>query len=156
MTLSRQVLRKVDDALRAEFDQEKGEWMAKVPISGATKAVWQRYCQAIGVGMGEGVALLMLHELASITGEDVEALAERLETREAVLRARAEELRDREKEPRQRETGAVPPGGRSRGSGEGTGDEGAERRRHRTESPNNYVVQLDRNRWRLEAETGTR
>lgn len=37
MTLSRQVLRKVDDALRNEFDQEQGEWMAKVPISGATK-----------------------------------------------------------------------------------------------------------------------
>jgi hypothetical protein len=66
MTLGRQVLRKIDDALRAEFDQEKGEWMAKVPISGATKVVWQRYCQAVDVGMGEGVALLMLHELASI------------------------------------------------------------------------------------------
>jgi hypothetical protein len=66
MTLGRQVLRKIDDALRAELDQEKGEWMAKVPISGATKVVWQRYCQAVDVGMGEGIALLMLHELASI------------------------------------------------------------------------------------------
>jgi hypothetical protein len=47
--------------------------MAKVPISGATKAVWQRYCQAVGVGMGEGVALL-IHELASIAGEDAETL----------------------------------------------------------------------------------
>ena len=73
MTLGRQVLRKIDDALRAEFDQEKGEWMAKVPISGATKVVWQRYCQTVGVGMGEGVALL-IHELASIAGEDAETL----------------------------------------------------------------------------------
>ncbi len=24
--------------------------MAKVPISGATKVVWQRYCQTVGVG----------------------------------------------------------------------------------------------------------
>ena len=65
MNLSRQVLRKIDDTLRAEFDQEQGEWMAKVPISGATKMVWQRYCQAVGVGMGEGVAIL-IHPRAGI------------------------------------------------------------------------------------------
>jgi uncharacterized protein YchJ len=103
MTLSRQILRKIDDALRAEFDQEQGEWMAKVPISGAIKVVWQRYCQAVGVGMGEGVALLMLNELASVAGEDAETLTERLHTREAEVDARATELKDREKELRQRE-----------------------------------------------------
>lgn len=103
MTLSRQVLRKIDDALRSEFDQEQGEWMAKVPISGATKVVWQRYCQAVGVGMGEGVALLMLHELASVAGEDADSLADRLQTREARLQTRAQDLKDREKDLRQRE-----------------------------------------------------
>lgn len=103
MTLSRQVLRKIDDSLRAEFDQEQGEWMAKVPISGATKVVWQRYCQAVGVGMGEGVALLMLHELASIAGEDTQRLADRLHIQEAEMKVRAQELTDREKDLRQRE-----------------------------------------------------
>lgn len=103
MTLSRQVLRKIDDSLRTEFDQEQGEWMVKVPISGATKVVWQRYCQAVGVGMGEGVALLILHELASIAGEDVEQLAERLHTQEAEMKAGAEELADRERNLKQRE-----------------------------------------------------
>src|SRR5918995_5297798 len=98
MSLSRQVLRKIDDALRAEFDQEQGEWMAKVPVSGATKVVWQRYCQAIGVGMGEGVALLMLNELASVAGEDAETLADRLHIQEAELKGRAQELKDRERE----------------------------------------------------------
>lgn len=107
MTLSRQVLRKIDDALRAELDQEKGEWMAKVPISGATKVVWQRYCQAVGVGMGEGVALLMLHELASVAGEDAEALADRLHTREAEMKARAQELKDRERELNQRDRALI-------------------------------------------------
>jgi len=107
MTLSRQVLRKIDDALRAEFDQEQGEWMAKVPISGATKVGWQRYCQATGVGMGEGVALLMLHELASLAGEDAKALADRLETREAEMKARAQELKDRERELNQRDRALV-------------------------------------------------
>lgn len=104
MTLSLQVLRRIDDTLRSELDQEKGEWMAKVPISGATKAVWQRYCQTVGVRMGEGVALLMLHELASIAGEeDVETLADRLNTREAEMKVRAQELKDREKELKQRD-----------------------------------------------------
>lgn len=107
MTLSRQVLRKIDDALRSEFDQEKGEWMAKVPISGATKVVWQRYCQAVGVGMGEGVALLMLNELASVAGEHTETLADRLHTREAELRGRTQELNVREKELNQRDRALV-------------------------------------------------
>jgi hypothetical protein len=104
MTLSRQVLRRIDDALRSELDEETGEWMAKVPISGATKAVWQRYCQAVGVRMGEGVALLMLHELASIADEeDVETLADRLIAREAEMNAKAQELKDRDKELKQRD-----------------------------------------------------
>ncbi|MFZ0625783.1 MAG: SEC-C metal-binding domain-containing protein [Acidimicrobiia bacterium] len=103
MTHSRQILRKIDDTLRAEFDQEQGEWMAKVPISGATKVVWQRYCQAVGVSMGEGVALLMLHELATVAGEHSERLADRLHTQEAEIKARAQELNDREKDLTQRE-----------------------------------------------------
>ena len=107
MSLSRQVLRKIDDALRAEFDQEQGEWMAKVPISGATKVVWQRYCQAVGVGMGEGVALLMLNELASVAGEDAERLSDRLHTQVAELKGRAQELKDRERELNQRDRALV-------------------------------------------------
>lgn len=103
MTLSHQVLRKIDDALRSEFDQEKGEWMAKVPISGATKVVWQRYCQAMGVGMGEGVALLILHELASVAGEDAETITDRLNSREAELNARTEELKEWEKQLKHRD-----------------------------------------------------
>ena len=103
MNLSRQVLRKIDDTLRAEFDQEQGEWMAKVPISGATKMVWQRYCQAVGVGMGEGVAILIHHELASVAGQDLEKLGDRLKAREAEMKTRVQELNDREKDLRERE-----------------------------------------------------
>ena len=89
MTLSRQILRKIDDRMRSEFEQEKGEWMAKVPISGATKAVWQRYCQAVGVGMGEGVAVLMHHELASVADEDLETLSDRLAAKQTDLEKQA-------------------------------------------------------------------
>jgi uncharacterized protein YchJ len=103
MTLNRQILRKIDDRLRSESDQETGEWMAKVPISGATKAVWQRYCQAVGVHMGQAVAFLIHNELASIVDEDVETLADRLKAQVAAMEARARALKDREKELRQRD-----------------------------------------------------
>ena len=126
MTLSRQILRKIDDRMRSEFDQEKGEWMAKVPISGATKVVWQRYCQATGVGMGEGVAILIHHELASVADEDLEMLsdrlaviqadlekqasavaeaAEKLKRRQQDLEVRENRIRERERDLKQRETG---------------------------------------------------
>jgi hypothetical protein len=98
MTLSRQVLRKIDDRLRSDSDQEKGVWMAKVPISGATKAVWQRYCQAVGVHMGQGVAILIHHELASVVDENLETLADRLNARQAELDTRASDLAETEKE----------------------------------------------------------
>jgi hypothetical protein len=92
MSLNRQILRKIDDRLRSDSDQEKGEWMAKVPISGATKAVWQRYCQAVGVHMGQGVAMLIHHELASVVEEDLETLTDRLEAKQADLDTRTSDL----------------------------------------------------------------
>jgi hypothetical protein len=108
MSLNRQILRKIDDRLRSDSDQEKGEWMAKVPISGATKAVWQRYCQAVGVHMGQGVAILIHHELASVVDEDLETLSDRLEAKQADLDTRASDLAKTEKElERQRRDLAV-------------------------------------------------
>ncbi|MGH3649283.1 MAG: SEC-C metal-binding domain-containing protein [Acidimicrobiia bacterium] len=98
MSLNRQILRKIDDKLRSESDQETGEWMAKVPISGATKAVWQRYCQAGGVHMGQGVAILIHHELASVVDEELEALGDRLTARQAEVEDRVSTLAKSEEE----------------------------------------------------------
>lgn len=98
MTLNRQILRKIDDRLRSESDEETGEWMAKVPISGATKAVWQRYCQAVGVHMGQGVAILINHELASVVDEDLETLGDQLMVRQAELDNRVSTLAKSEEE----------------------------------------------------------
>jgi len=98
MGLSRQVLRKIDDRLRSDSDEEKGVWMAKVPISGATKAVWQRYCQAVGVHMGQGVAILIHHELASVVDEDIETLTDRLKAMQDELDTRSSDLAESEKE----------------------------------------------------------
>jgi hypothetical protein len=98
MTLNRQILRKIDDRLRSESDQETGEWMAKVPISGATKAVWQRYCQGVGVHMGQGVAILIHHELASVVDVDLETLGDLLKERQTESDDRASALAKAEEE----------------------------------------------------------
>ncbi len=101
--LSRRVLSRIDTKLRSELDQEKGEWLVKVPASPAVRAVWKRYCDSIGIPMGHGMAVLLHHELASIVDEDVETLSDRLKAREAELEGRARELREREKELSQRD-----------------------------------------------------
>ena len=101
--LSRRVLSRIDTKLRFELDQEKGEWLVKVPASPAVRAVWKRYCDTIGIPMGHGLAVLLHHELASIVDEEIETLSDRLRAREAALEARDRELREREKELKQRD-----------------------------------------------------
>jgi uncharacterized protein YchJ len=101
--LSRRVLSKVDTKLRSQLDEEKAEWLVKVPASPAVRAVWKRYCDTVGIPMGHGLAVLMHNELASLVDEDVETLSDRLKAREADLEARARELKEREKELNQRD-----------------------------------------------------
>ena len=101
--LNRRVLSRIDTKLRSELDQEKGEWLVKVPASPAVRAVWKRYCDSNDIPMGHGLSLLLHNELASIVGEDVETLSDRLKAREAALEARDRELREREKELKQRD-----------------------------------------------------
>jgi prefoldin subunit 5 len=101
--LSRRVLSRIDTKLRSELDQEKGEWLVKVPASPAVRAVWKRYCDSVSIPMGHGLAILLHHELASIVDEDVETLADRLETREAEMEARARDLKERARDLKQRD-----------------------------------------------------
>lgn len=77
--------------------------MTKVPISGATKAVWQRYCRAAGVHMGQGVAILIHHELASVIDEELETLDDRLKARQTELDNRASALARAEEELERRQ-----------------------------------------------------
>lgn len=100
--LSRRVLSRIDTKLRSELDQETGEWLVKVPASPAVRAVWKRYCDTIGIPMGHGLAVLLHHELASIVGEDMEALSGRLRAREAELEARDRDLKERENDVKER------------------------------------------------------
>lgn len=101
--LSRRILSRIDSKLRSDLDQEKGEWLVKVPASRAVRAVWKRYCDSIGIPMGHGLAVLLHHELASVVDEDVDTLSDRLKGREAELEARARDLKEREKEVKQRD-----------------------------------------------------
>jgi hypothetical protein len=101
--LSWRILTRIDTKLRSELDQEKGEWLVKVPASPALRAVWKRYCDSVGIPMGHGLVVLLHHELASIVDEDVETLADCLQAREAEMETQARELKDREKGLKQRD-----------------------------------------------------
>jgi len=101
--LNRRVLSRIDTKLRSELEEEKGEWLVKVPASPAVRAVWKRYCDAIGIPMGHGLAVLLHHELASIVDEDMETLSDRLMARSAELEAKAREHKEREKELQRRD-----------------------------------------------------
>lgn len=101
--LSRQILSRVDTKLRSQLDEEKGEWLVKVPASPAVRAVWKRYCDSVGIPMGHGLAVLLHHELASIVDEDLETLSDRFKAREAELEAGVRALDDRAKELDRRE-----------------------------------------------------
>lgn len=83
MTLSRGTLAKVDAKLRSELGHDEEIHLVKVPASEAVWSTWRRYCDAVGVPMGRGLAILMHQELASTVDEDLKGLAERLSEREA-------------------------------------------------------------------------
>ena len=94
----------------AELAHAAGVQAVKVSVSDAVWSVWRRYCEAIGLTMGEAVAGLIAHELETVVGDGVDAIdvfaeqvarqveerASRLDARERELDIHAEQLRDRE------------------------------------------------------------
>jgi len=103
MALSRQTLAKVDARLRSEMGHDEDVRLVKVPVSEAVWSTWRRYCDAVGVPMGRGLAILMHQELALVVDEDLEGLAERLSDREASIVARESELAEEKESVRVRE-----------------------------------------------------
>ncbi len=100
MALDRGTLAKIDRRVFAELGADGGTQMVKVPLSDAAWSTWRRYCQAIGLTMGEAIAGLVDHELATVVGEaggDSGSLyggraEERLDARERQLTARESQL----------------------------------------------------------------
>jgi uncharacterized protein YecA (UPF0149 family) len=110
MALDRGRLAKVDRKVFAELDHANCVQAVKVPVSDAMWSTWRRYCEAMGLSMGEGVAGLILDELETVISADgmragavaeqqsrraVERAAE-LDARQNELDTRAEALRRKE------------------------------------------------------------
>ncbi len=103
MALDRGALSKIDRRVLAELDHDDGVQLVKVPLSEAVWSTWRRYCQAIGLTMGEGIAGLISHELGALVDSSDRpgvAFADELQRQ---LLARSEALDDRERRLDERE-----------------------------------------------------
>jgi uncharacterized protein YchJ len=110
MALDRGTLTKIDRRVFAELNHTHGVQTVKVPVSDAFWSTWRRYCEAIGLSMGEAVAGLISHELEALVDADgtgVQVFSEqahrhakerssRLDARQHELDTRTEVLRRKE------------------------------------------------------------
>ena len=110
MTLDRGVLAKVDRRILSELDHSERVQLAKIPLSDAMWSTWKRYCEAIGLTIGDGIAGLINHELRTVVGETkredspfVGRAEERVSEREQQLVVRVNTLGSREERLRTRE-----------------------------------------------------
>jgi len=101
MGIDRGVLSRIDRNLLAGLDADEEWQMVRVPASRAIWSAWKRYCSAIGISMGRGLATLIERELEAVlgTGVDVDLLSEA----EAELRSRERAADDRESQLNERE-----------------------------------------------------
>ena len=96
MDLDRGVLAKIDRRLLAGLRHDQTSRMVRVPVSDAMWATWKRYCAALGVSMGHGIAELIRHELlvAAAVEDESGAFVNEIESR---LLRRSDELDRRER-----------------------------------------------------------
>ncbi len=73
MDLDRGTLTRIDRRVFAELNHTGGVQAVKVPVSDAMWSTWRRYCEAIGLSMGEGVAELIAHELETVVSDGGDA-----------------------------------------------------------------------------------
>ena len=105
MGIDRGTLSKIDRKLLAGLDTDE-EWrVARLPISEALWSAWKRYCSAIGISMGRGLAALIQRELESVIGAEVGV--DLLSETEAELRIRERAVDDRELQLQEREQSLV-------------------------------------------------
>ena len=71
--------------------------MVKVPLSDAVWSTWRRYCQAVGLTMGEGIGGLIAHELATLVnkGEHHGAVCAAESQRQLAAKSEALDVRER-------------------------------------------------------------
>ncbi len=104
MTLDRGTLAKIDRRLFSELNHTEGIQLVKLRVSDAVWSTWRRYCDAVGVTMGQGIAGLVVHELGTVVGRDGDdgsvfgtEMERRLATRVEDLDARERRLNDQER-----------------------------------------------------------
>jgi uncharacterized protein YecA (UPF0149 family) len=107
------MLARIDRRVLTELDHSDGVQVVKVPLSDAVWSTWRRYCDALDITMGQAVASLISHELATVVGETSESAfdlqrasqkrATRLEAWERELDDRTTQLRRVEDLLRERE-----------------------------------------------------
>jgi hypothetical protein len=72
MELDRRRLAKIDQGMLAGLDHGERYRMVRVPVSEAMWSTWRRYCQALGVSMGRGIAGLVANELSTVVDPDTD------------------------------------------------------------------------------------
>ena len=102
MALDRGTLTRIDRRILAELAHTGGVQAVKVPVSDAVWSTWRRYCEAIGLSMGEGVAGLIAHELETVVsdGDDASDVFADQVARQAAKRASELDARERELDTR--------------------------------------------------------
>jgi hypothetical protein len=101
MGIDRGTLSRIDRKLLAGLESDE-EWrVARLPVSEALWSAWKRYCSAIGISMGRGLAALIQRELESVIGAEVDV--DLLSETEAELRSRERAADDRERHLTERE-----------------------------------------------------
>lgn len=103
MTLNRQTLAKIDKRILSQLDHEDGIQLVKVPVSDAVWSTWRRYCEAAGIPMGRGLAILLHQELASVVAEHLDRIGTLLGDRETQVAAGEAALAERERQVMTRE-----------------------------------------------------
>ncbi len=103
MALDRGTLAKIDRRVFSELDHDEGVQLVKVPLPEAVWSTWRRYCQAIGITMGAGIAGLVSQELGALVSENERpgvVFASELQRR-LVARSDALEIRERRLDERE-------------------------------------------------------
>ena len=99
VALDRGTLARIDRRVFVELDHSDGVQVVKVPVSDAVWSTWRRYCDAMDVTMGQAVAGLISHELATVVGDASEGhvfdLQRASQERSDRQDARERELNDR-------------------------------------------------------------
>jgi hypothetical protein len=97
MELDRGTLAKIDRRILSGLDHNEHSQMVRVPVSEVVWSMWRRYCKALGVAMGRGVAGLIANELGTVDGSTTGGGAAFIEGLQRRLVARAENLDVRER-----------------------------------------------------------